>query len=294
MFLSDLSVTRPVFAAVLGILLVVFGIVSFTQLPLRQYPDIDPPVVTIETAYPGAAASIVESRITEIIEDRISGIEGIDFIQSSSEDGESNVTIQFKTGRDVDSAANDVRDRVSRIVDNLPDEADPPEVQKRDADESVIVWLSLSSPNMSTLELTDFAERYVADRFSVLPGVALVVGGVPDGMRAGVAVGAASALLVAVFAFQLNASMLAPALATMESDLNATTAQIGMTQTTFVNPHGWTTQGHLSTARDMTVLGRRLFFDFPQYYNIFSRRMAVYRALIGDTSAGGLAASIRL
>ena len=174
MFLSDLSVTRPVFAAVLGILLVVFGIVSFTQLPLRQYPDIDPPVVTIETAYPGAAASIVESRITEIIEDRISGIEGIDFIQSSSEDGESNVTIQFKTGRDVDSAANDVRDRVSRIVDNLPDEADPPEVQKRDADESVIVWLSLSSPNMSTLELTDFAERYVADRFSVLPGVARV------------------------------------------------------------------------------------------------------------------------
>lgn len=175
MFLSDFSVTRPVFAAVLGILLVVFGIVSFTQLPLRQYPDIDPPVVTIETAYPGAAAATVESRITEIIEDRISGIEGIDFIQSSSEDGESNVTIQFKTGRNVDAAANDVRDRVSRILDNLPDEADPPEVQKRDADESAIAWLSLSSPNMSVLELTDFAERYVRDRFSVLPGVSRVI-----------------------------------------------------------------------------------------------------------------------
>jgi len=174
MFISDLSVTRPVFAMVLGILLVVFGIVSFTQLPLRQYPDIDPPIVTIETGYPGAAASIVESRITEIIEDRISGIEGIDFVESSSEDGESNVTIQFKTGRDVDAAANDVRDRVSRVVDNLPDEADPPEVQKRDADESVIVWLSLSSPNMSVLQLTDFAERYIRDRFSVLPGVARV------------------------------------------------------------------------------------------------------------------------
>ncbi len=174
MFLSDLSVTRPVFGMVLGMLLVVFGIVSFTQLPLRQYPDIDPPVVTIETSYPGAAASIVESRITEIIEDRISGVEGVDFIQSSSEDGESNVTIQFKTGRDVDSAANDVRDRVSRILDNLPEEANPPEVQKRDANQDVIVWLSLSSPEMSVLELTDFAERYVLDRFSVLPGVARV------------------------------------------------------------------------------------------------------------------------
>ncbi|MEO0961231.1 MAG: efflux RND transporter permease subunit, partial [Pseudomonadota bacterium] len=174
MFLSDLSVTRPVFGMVLGMLLVVFGVVSFTQLPLRQYPDIDPPVVTIETSYPGAAASIVESRITEIIEDRISGVEGVDFIQSSSEDGESNVTIQFKTGRDVDSAANDVRDRVSRILDNLPEEANPPEVQKRDANQDVIVWLSLSSPEMSVLELTDFAERYVLDRFSVLPGVARV------------------------------------------------------------------------------------------------------------------------
>ncbi|MEP0067968.1 efflux RND transporter permease subunit [Pyruvatibacter sp.] len=174
MFLSDLSVTRPVFGMVLGMLLVVFGIVSFTQLPLRQYPDIDPPVVTVETSYPGAAASIVESRITEIIEDRISGIEGVDFIQSSSEDGESNVTIQFKTGRDVDAAANDVRDRVSRILNNLPEEANPPEVQKRDANQDVIVWLSLSSPEMSVLELTDFAERYVLDRFSVLPGVARV------------------------------------------------------------------------------------------------------------------------
>ncbi|MEQ8746058.1 efflux RND transporter permease subunit [Pyruvatibacter sp.] len=174
MFLSDLSVTRPVFAMVLGILLVVFGIVSFTQLPLRQYPDIDPPVVSIETGYPGAAASIVETRITEIIEDRISGIEGIDFIESSSEDGESNITIQFKTGRNVDAAANDVRDRVSRILDNLPEEANPPEVQKEDSNQDVIVWMSLSSPEMSVLQLTDFAERYVLDRFSVLPGVARV------------------------------------------------------------------------------------------------------------------------
>ena len=114
MFLSDISVTRPVVAMVLAMLLVVFGIVSFTQLPLRQYPDIDPPVVSVETSYPGAAASVVEARITELVEERISGIEGIDFIESQSRDGRSDVTIRFKTGRDVDAAANDVRDQIGR------------------------------------------------------------------------------------------------------------------------------------------------------------------------------------
>jgi len=178
MFLSDISVTRPVVAMVLAMLLVVFGIVSFTQLPLRQYPDIDPPVVSVETSYPGAAASVVEARITELVEERISGIEGIDFIESQSRDGRSDVTIRFKTGRDVDAAANDVRDRVSRIADNLPEEADPPEIQKVDSNERVIMWLNLTSSRMNVPELTDYAERYLVDRFSVLPGVARVrVGG---------------------------------------------------------------------------------------------------------------------
>jgi len=178
MFLSDISVTRPVVAMVLAMLLVVFGIVSFTQLPLRQYPDIDPPVVSVETSYPGAAASVVEARITELVEERISGIEGIDFIESQSRDGRSDVTIRFKTGRDVDAAANDVRDRVSRIADNLPEEADPPEIQKVDSNERVIMWLNLTSNRMNVPELTDYAERYLVDRFSVLPGVARVrVGG---------------------------------------------------------------------------------------------------------------------
>ncbi len=178
MILSDLSVTRPVFAAVLSLLLIAFGLVSFSRLPLREYPDIDPPIVSVETAYPGAAANVVETRITEIIEERIAGIEGIKFMESSSEDGESNITIEFSIDRDIDAAANDVRDRISGILDNLPEEADPPEIQKVDSNDDVIMWLNLTSDRMSVPELTDFAERYLVDRFSILDGVARVrVGG---------------------------------------------------------------------------------------------------------------------
>ena len=109
MFLSDLSVKRPVFASMISLLLVVFGLVAFNRLPLREYPDIDPPVVSIETIYPGASASVVETRITELIEERIAGVEGIEFIESSSEDGRSIVTVEFATNRDVDGAANDIQ-----------------------------------------------------------------------------------------------------------------------------------------------------------------------------------------
>lgn len=178
MILSDISVKRPVLATVLSLLLIAFGIISFFQLPLRQYPDIDPPVVSVETLYPGASANIVESRVTELIEERVAGIEGISFIESRSEDGESTVTIEFKVGRDIDAAANDVRDRVSGITDDLPVEADPPEIQKVDGDLNVIMWLNLASPKMTVPELTDYAQRYLVDRFSVLDGVARVrVGG---------------------------------------------------------------------------------------------------------------------
>ncbi len=178
MILSDVSVKRPVLAAVASLILVAFGIISFDRLPLRQYPNIDPPVVSVDTTYPGASASVVETRITKLIEDRVSGIEGISFIESSSQDGRSRVNIEFKTGRDVDAAANDVRDRVSRILDNLPDEADPPEIQKVDSDEDVILWLNLAGEGYTVPELTDYAERYLVDRFSILDGVARVrVGG---------------------------------------------------------------------------------------------------------------------
>ena len=174
MRLSDVSVTRPVFASVLSLLLVAFGLVAFDRLPLREYPDIDPPVVSITTDYRGAAAAVVETRITERIEDRIAGVEGISFIQSSSQDGRSRITIEFKPGRDIDAAANDIRDRVSGILDDLPPEADAPDIQKVDSSDDVIMWLNLVSPDMNVLELTDYAEHYLVDRFSTLDGVARV------------------------------------------------------------------------------------------------------------------------
>lgn len=178
MILSDVSVTRPVLASVMSLILIAFGLLSFDRLPLREYPDIDPPVVSVDTIYPGAAANVVETRITELIEDRISGLEGIRFIRSTSEDGRSAINIEFDIDRDVDDAANDIRDRVSTILADLPDEADPPEIKKVDSNEDVIMWLNLVSDRMSVPELTDYAQRYLVDRFSVLDGVARVrVGG---------------------------------------------------------------------------------------------------------------------
>ena len=178
MFLSDISIRRPVLATVFSLLLVVFGVISFGRLPVREYPDIDPPVVSVETRYPGAAAAVVETRVSQIVEDAISGIEGIRSIDSQSRDGISELTVEFYLDRDLEAAVNDIRDRVSRILDNLPDEADPPEIFKVDSNSSVIMWLNLVSDRMDGLELTDYAERYLVDRFSVLDGVARVwVGG---------------------------------------------------------------------------------------------------------------------
>ncbi len=178
MILSDVSVTRPVFATVISLLLMAFGLVAFDRLPLREYPDIDPPIVTINTTYTGAAASIVETRVTQVIESRISGVEGIRYISSTSEDGRSRVSVEFDINRNIDDAANDLRDRVSGVLDNLPEEADPPEVEKADSNDDVIYWLSLSSETRNSLELTDYAIRYLEDRMSILPGVARVrIGG---------------------------------------------------------------------------------------------------------------------
>ncbi|AAZ27563.1 efflux RND transporter permease subunit [Colwellia psychrerythraea] len=178
MILSDLSVKRPVFATVLNLLIITFGIVAFLMLPLREYPDIDPPIVNISTTYPGASAAIVETKITQLLEDRISGIEGVKTINSNSRVGRSSITIEFNLDRDIDAATNDVRDRISRALNNLPEQSDPPEVSKANDDESVIVWFVLQSETMSTLALTDYANRYIVDRFAVVDGVARVrVGG---------------------------------------------------------------------------------------------------------------------
>lgn len=178
MMLSDLSVRRPVFAAVLSLLLIAFGLLSFDRLPLREYPDINPPIVSVETRYPGASAQVVETKITQLVEDAIAGIEGIRTVSSASRDGRSQVTVEFEVERDIDAAANDVRDRVARTVDRLPEEADPPEIAKADANTQQIMWLSLSSDRLSQLELSDYARRFVQDRLAMVSGVASVrIGG---------------------------------------------------------------------------------------------------------------------
>ncbi|WP_371396773.1 efflux RND transporter permease subunit [Fretibacter rubidus] len=178
MILSDISVKRPVFASVISLVMIIFGIIAFDRLSLREYPDIDAPIVSIDTRYPGASASIVETRITQIIEDRIAGVEGIRFMDSTSTDGRSRISIEFGIDQDIDAAANDIRDRISGVLDNLPEEADPPEVEKADSNDDVIIWLNLASESMTVPELSDYADRYLVDRFSALDGVARVrVGG---------------------------------------------------------------------------------------------------------------------
>ncbi|MDF1816032.1 MAG: efflux RND transporter permease subunit [Verrucomicrobiales bacterium] len=174
MILSDTSIRRPVFAAVVNLLLVTFGLVSFFKLQVREFPDIDPPIVTVETNYIGASAAVVERRITQLIEDRISIVEAIKSIESSSEDGRSVVTVEFNIERDIDNAANDLREAVSSLVDELPEEADPPEITKEDSATEVMMWLSLTSELLTPVELADYAERYLVDNFSVLPGVARI------------------------------------------------------------------------------------------------------------------------
>ncbi|HEX7046299.1 MAG TPA: efflux RND transporter permease subunit [Gammaproteobacteria bacterium] len=178
MIISSIAVKRPVFAIVISLLLALLGLMAFLQLPVREYPDIDPPIVSVSLDYRGASAEIVEKKVTQRLEDAVAGIEGIEKMTSSTEDGEARVTMEFSLDRDVDSAANDVRDRISRIVDNLPEEADPPEIQKADSDTDSVIWLSLTSDRMNTLQLTDYADRVLVDRFSTVPGVASVrIGG---------------------------------------------------------------------------------------------------------------------
>ncbi|MEM8798594.1 MAG: efflux RND transporter permease subunit [Pseudomonadota bacterium] len=175
MLLSDVSVKRPIFAMVISLMLIAFGTISFTRLPLRELPDIDSPIVDIETTYEGASAAVVETRITQPIESRISGIEGIKTMSSTSRDGRSNITVEFNLSRDIDNAANDIRDRVAVVLNNLPEEAEPPEIAKVDADTRPILWLNLASPVLDILQLSDYAERNIVDRLSVVDGVARVI-----------------------------------------------------------------------------------------------------------------------
>lgn len=174
MVLSDLAIRRPVLATVASLLLIVVGLIAFSRLSLRELPNIDPPVVSVQTEYPGASAAVVESRITQVIEDAVAGIEGIDLIESSSRNGRSDVTMEFTLDRDIEAATNDVRDAVSRVVGRLPSEAEAPQVARVSADADPIMFLNLASPRLDILALTDFAERNVIDRISSIPGVAAV------------------------------------------------------------------------------------------------------------------------
>ncbi|HEX6397111.1 MAG TPA: efflux RND transporter permease subunit, partial [Steroidobacteraceae bacterium] len=174
MLISDLSVRRPVFATVMSLLLFILGLGAITRLSLREFPDVDRPVVNVETRYRGASSDVVESRITQIIENEISGIEGVERLNSSSRDERSQINVEFTLERDLDSAANDVRERLSRVAARLPLEADPPQITKVDSGTDPIIWLNVASTQRNMLELTDYMERYLVDQFSTLDGVASV------------------------------------------------------------------------------------------------------------------------
>jgi len=155
MKIAEISIRRPVFATVLSLMLLLIGLVSLNGLSIREYPDIDPVIVSVTTTYRGASAQVVESKITQIIADRVAGLEGITKLESQSADERSNIRIEFDVDRDLDSAANDVRDHVSRVLSALPPEADPPQVLKADNSAQGILFVMFSSDRMSVLELTD-------------------------------------------------------------------------------------------------------------------------------------------
>ncbi|KAA0684002.1 efflux RND transporter permease subunit [Roseomonas genomospecies 6] len=174
MVLSDISIRRPVLATVMSLAIMLIGIVSYQRLSVREYPKIDEPVVTVETTYKGASAEIIESQVTQILEDSLSGIEGIDVMSSISRAEKSQITLRFRLDRNVDTAASDVRDRVGRVRAQLPNEIDEPVIAKVEADAQPIIYLAFSSDRHSPLDVTDFADRYVKDRLQNLPGVAQV------------------------------------------------------------------------------------------------------------------------
>ena len=172
MYLTDVSIRRPAFSWVLSLILVVFGIFVFWKLPVRELPSgLQPPVVQVQVEYQSASAPIVDESVTQVLEDVIGGAEGIKNIDSKSENGKSTINIEFDTSIDLDDAANDIRERVARVVSRLPSESDSPKILKQSAGFSTTMWLALTSANWSDLELGDYAERYLVDKFSSVKNV---------------------------------------------------------------------------------------------------------------------------
>lgn len=174
MTLSELSIKRPVLTIVFAIAIVIFGMVAFVSLGVREYPSVDPPIISVRTDYPGANAQIIESQITEPLEQQINRVDGIKTLSSVSSVGRSTIRVEFELGMDLDNAANDVRDRVAQAVRSLPPDTDPPIVSKADADAQTILTITLQSPNRSLLELTDMAENVFAERLQTIEGVSQV------------------------------------------------------------------------------------------------------------------------
>ncbi len=175
MKLSTMSIKRPVFASVMSFTILLFGVVAFLRLPVREYPDIDPPIISVTTLYRGASPAVVETEITNVLEEQFATLEGVKTMTSSSREQGSVITIEFELNRNVDEAANDVRDRVSRVRSTLPREIDDPVISKVDVNAQPIVWLALSSDRHSGLELTDVADRILKERLQRLPGVGSVI-----------------------------------------------------------------------------------------------------------------------
>jgi len=178
MHISETTVNRPVLAIVISLFLIILGLVSYDKLSIREYPDIDKPVVTVSTIYRGASAEIMERDVTQILEDSISGISDIKEIRSESQNEFSSIKIEFNLSRDMDSAANDVREKVSRALSKLPRNVDQPRVSKSDTDARAVMWIGFSSNQLTSIQLNDYLDRNVIDRLSILPGVAsITIGG---------------------------------------------------------------------------------------------------------------------
>jgi multidrug efflux pump len=171
MKLSDLSIRRPVLASMLSLALVLFGAIGYTELAVREFPDVDPPIVSVSTGLPGANPQVVESAVTDILEEELSTVEGLRTLTSSSAEGFSNISLEFNLDRDVEAAAQDTRDKVARIRERLPEDVEEPVVAKQDADAQPFYWLALSGENYDLLQLSDIGDRLVKSRLQTLPGV---------------------------------------------------------------------------------------------------------------------------
>jgi len=174
MKISEISIRRPVFATVISLMLLILGLMAALRLPIRELPDVNRPVVGVSVFYRGANAAVIESRVTQVLEDEISGIEGVEKLTSSSLDQFSRINVEFSLDRDLDAAANDVRERVSRVSARLPEEADAPQVTKVDDAAEPIMYINFSSVGRNALELTEYVDRYVVDRLAAVPGVASI------------------------------------------------------------------------------------------------------------------------